>query len=454
VKVLDFGLAGQFEAGTLPAEGNLTGATLPGGTLRYMSPEQARGEALTPASDIFSFGLVLYEIATGQHAFPRDSAAEVMTAIVTEQVDAPPSVNPLLPRRLDSLILSMLAREPGARPSAEDVARTLAELQRPRESVVAVRRKKWIAAVVMLTLSTFAVWFWKYHGTAEKEPTFYQVTTLVPENRATAAAISPDAKWTAYANVDGIFLRSMRNGETEALRAPADFTVDHLAWFADGTKLVASGFSDTSYVPSVWTISAGGAPPCLLRGHARRAIPSPDGKHIAFISQDSSELWVMRSDGLEARRLVNAAGDMLPLLFWLPNGQRLGFQRHHIWAGHSMRSYQSVALTTGSIATLVRNIEMSSASMLPDGRLLYLQWDNWDFTTSRQLWEVRTDPLTGAFVERPQEIAALPGNNYTLLDLSVSADGKRAMVLRRSDENTVFVATLIDIRPASRISAG
>ena len=92
VKILDFGLAKIVNAGNTndDATSAMTrteaGATL--GTIAYMSPEQARGSAnLTAQSDQFSFGLVLYELATGRRAFPRDSAAETMTAIIREEAD-------------------------------------------------------------------------------------------------------------------------------------------------------------------------------------------------------------------------------------------------------------------------------------------------------------------------------------------------------------------------------
>jgi serine/threonine protein kinase len=68
VKVVDFGLARKVMTETT-ASGSIPAL----GTLRYMSPEQARGEPLTPASDVFSFGLVLYELMTGRHAFPATS---------------------------------------------------------------------------------------------------------------------------------------------------------------------------------------------------------------------------------------------------------------------------------------------------------------------------------------------------------------------------------------------
>lgn len=438
VKVLDFGLARRVEGEPR--------TTALGGTLRYMSPEQARGETPTPASDVFSLGLVLYELATGRHAFQRDSSAATMQAILSGRPAAPSSKNSLVPHSLDSLILRMLASDPAARPSAAEVARALYKMQAVPAS--SPGPAKWIAAVLcLLAACILFTWLWVHRATAEKPPAFYQVTTLVPENRATAAAISPDGKWMTYANVDGIFLRSMATGATKALSAPGDFTVDHLAWFANGRELVASGFSDSTNVPSVWAIFTAGAPPRLLHNNARQGIPSPDGKHVAFVNQDRSEIWVIGTDGLEPRRLVNAAGDVLPVVFWLPNGRRLGFQRFHIWPEHQARSYQSVAVATGRTAMLEPNLVMSSASMLPDGRLLYLRWDNLDNTTSHQLWEVRTDPVTGALLGKPWQIAALPGDNATLLDLTVSADGKRAMVLRRSDENTIFVGDFDEAAP-------
>ncbi len=94
---------------------------------------------------------------------------------------------------------------------------------------------KWIGVSLLLAGAGLAAWYWKNRPIAGNEPVFRQVTTLVPENRATAAAISPEGRLVAYANIDGIFVRA-KNGETTALRAPGDFVVDRLAWFANGTK--------------------------------------------------------------------------------------------------------------------------------------------------------------------------------------------------------------------------
>ena len=118
VKILDFGLA-KLLTSRSAAHGTLTDPTLtmgitdPGsvvGTVNYMSPEQALGEAnLTPQSDQFSFGLVLYELATGKRAFQRGSAPETMTAIIREDAEPLPD---RVPAPLRWIVERLLAKEP------------------------------------------------------------------------------------------------------------------------------------------------------------------------------------------------------------------------------------------------------------------------------------------------------------------------------------------------------
>jgi serine/threonine protein kinase len=132
VKILDFGLAKLAQTATGP--GDTTRAisiTNPGttvGTVNYMSPEQARGEPnLTPQSDQFSFGLVLYELASGKRAFQRPTAPETMTAIIREEAEPlPASVS----APLRWIIERCLAKEPSARfESTRDLYRDLSSLR-------------------------------------------------------------------------------------------------------------------------------------------------------------------------------------------------------------------------------------------------------------------------------------------------------------------------------------
>src|SRR6266850_1125626 len=98
------------------------------GTLRYMSPEQLRGEVAGFPSDIFALGVVLYEFVTGQHPFPSDSQIGTMQAILSNQAFSPSHLNTAIPANLEALILETLQKDPRLRPSASDVETALSEL--------------------------------------------------------------------------------------------------------------------------------------------------------------------------------------------------------------------------------------------------------------------------------------------------------------------------------------
>jgi hypothetical protein len=446
VKLLDFGLARKVTTETIAL-----GYGPPLGTLRYMSPEQARAEPLAPASDVFSLGLVLFELLAGRHAFPAASPLDTAQGILEKEAVAPSSLNPHVPARLDLLVRAMLDKQPSARPAATEVVRTLKELNSPGKTLLEVVPAvwKWGVAAILTIVVCFAAWRWKQARVPETTATFRQITTLIPENRATAAAISPDGKSAAYANVDGIFVRTIQNGDTRTLSSPGDYLVDRLAWFADGTKLVASGFSTTTNIPSIWLISTAGADPGPLRTHARGATPSADGTQVAFLSQDSSEIWVTGMQGGEPQKVVAGAGhDTFPIVFWSPDGRRLAFQRRHFDQHQYQYRYESVELATGKVSVEAPNLLMSAASALPDGRVMFLRWDNEDFTSSHGLYEMKTDLATGALQGEPRKVASLAGDDTTtLLGLSVAANGKQALTLLRSAQNSVFVGDFNQSKP-------
>ena len=131
VKVLDFGLARPFTAGAALAVGEAGELTEPGtvlGTLRYMAPEQARGEPIGSAADIFALGIVLYELATGHYPFATDSQIGILHTILAQSPVPASRLDPEIPAPLDGLIHRMLAKDPRLRPSAVEVDAVLAEL--------------------------------------------------------------------------------------------------------------------------------------------------------------------------------------------------------------------------------------------------------------------------------------------------------------------------------------
>ncbi len=123
VKVVDFGLARSAPHSNKDETDTTPGAVF--GTAAYMSPEQTRGEPLDWASDIFSLGIVLYQLATGRHPFESGTIAGVMHAIATLEPVLPSAINPAIPQQLEDLIASMLQKERLLRPNAAEILETL-----------------------------------------------------------------------------------------------------------------------------------------------------------------------------------------------------------------------------------------------------------------------------------------------------------------------------------------
>jgi len=176
-KVVDFGLAkmdvhgaaAHSDAATTLARGPLTepGETL--GTVAYMSPEQLRGELVDPRSDLFSFGLVLYEMATGRPAFTGATTSVIAAGILHTDPPAPRAIRPELPEQLESVIVKAIKKDPALRyQHASDLRADLQRLKRDggsaTSSAVAVarpmadRRRRWpIVVAVIATMTTLLV---------------------------------------------------------------------------------------------------------------------------------------------------------------------------------------------------------------------------------------------------------------------------------------------------------
>jgi serine/threonine protein kinase len=187
-KILDFGLAqvvqttvvapSSSDALTKPSSLTLPGVPL--GTLQYMSPEQARGKELDARTDIFSFGAVLYEMATGTMPFRGDTPAAIFDAILNREPAPALRLNPELPTRLDDIIQKALEKDPGLRyQHASEMRTDLQRLQRGSDPGRGVRnsdtgrgadpaargttlaRKLGVLTVVLLLLVAVGAYLWR-----------------------------------------------------------------------------------------------------------------------------------------------------------------------------------------------------------------------------------------------------------------------------------------------------
>jgi eukaryotic-like serine/threonine-protein kinase len=179
LKILDFGLARLLPTGDVVSEaatmsrGDLTATGMVLGTLGYLSPEQAAGRSADARSDLFSLGVVLYEMLTGEAPFARPSPALSLSAVLR---DPPPPLSrrrPDLPARLVQLVEACLEKEPAARPTSADVvAAELRELESSLEGAGAPAGPSWrrvaaAAASAIVVLSLAGAWIW-HRGAEER----------------------------------------------------------------------------------------------------------------------------------------------------------------------------------------------------------------------------------------------------------------------------------------------
>src|SRR6266481_2742437 len=190
-KILDFGLAkfasSEDDQGVMPNNGSLpsskglqdgwvqhppfqdifslTAAETTLGTFAYMSPEQIRKEKLDARTDLFSFGLVLYEMATGRRAFPGESAAVVHEAILQHRPSSARELRSSVPRRLNEIISKALEKDRAQRyQSAMEMREDLLRARKELRSIGGLSRN-WLAIVAsLLILGTACTLFWRHHS--------------------------------------------------------------------------------------------------------------------------------------------------------------------------------------------------------------------------------------------------------------------------------------------------
>jgi len=260
VKVLDFGLAKLGAADSDEPESTLTTLTVPeplsqpgaiAGTAAYMSPEQATGGDLDARSDIFSFGVVLYELLTGRRPFEGTSVSEVRTAVVRDAPRAPRELVPDIPEALERVVLRCLRKGPERRfQHMGDVKVELLELDETspppgpapgspaRERPGAHRRVVGAVSAVLLLAVLVAGTLWRLRVELPP-PTVVQLTS---ERWAGAGSFSPDGTQIAYASAgeDGanwdIWVKLV--GQPEARRLTSEPAAeDYPAWSPDGAQI-------------------------------------------------------------------------------------------------------------------------------------------------------------------------------------------------------------------------
>lgn len=362
-KVLDFGLAKlvpltSSEGADSTHTAFRTGSGHVMGTVTYMSPEQARGLDVDARTDIWSLGVILYELVAARHPFSGPTSSDVLAAILDRDPAPLMRFEPQTPGELQRIVtkalrkdrerryqfmkelrldLEALKEDSAIRPHTSSTATPLASSGSVPQSGSAIpigrddRRLTLLAGffvAAVLVVVAAGGWLWFTHGAQEPlatpGPTVTRLTANPTELSVTSARISPDGKYVAYSDPTGIQLRVIDTGETQRLADTRGMTV--YAWTADGTKVRAARCDQQTCTGSDLSMLGGARQPSGATWPANRWLSAtPDGSRLLTVDE-RGEVRVDFLNGDPPKTLAQGAQGW-KLARWSADGTRVYFTR-------------------------------------------------------------------------------------------------------------------------------
>ncbi len=486
-KILDFGLAklagARYETAaaggaTMDAPAHLTSPGSTVGTVAYMSPEQARGENLDHRSDLFSFGAVLYQMATGRMPFNGPTSAVIFSAIL-EKAPAPlTEANPDLPPKLEEIVLKALEKDPDLRyqtaaeirgdlkrlkrDSSSGKVQTLSAVSSGRSTSVAAaktpssgavlmaeaKRHKGtliggiIAGVLVIALAAVGIIKWATHPAPAIDPLRMTVTKVSDNGRALRAAISPDGRYVAYEFRDAnrsLRVKQLATGSDVQVVPPQPgnfgsglrFTPDGNYIYYTHTEKENPNVTDVYAVPSL-----GGNSRHVLTDVASAVAFSADGKQIAFRrwvpEKKEDQLLISNNDGSGEHFILaresgpnGLSGDPT----WSADGKLIGIPAGEL-GGEYLTSLILVSPDGKEAKRFRYKLFVISAEWVPDGSGIFL---------------VAFDPYKR---ERPQvsfqpypagDLVRVTNDFNQYEGISITANSKSLLTVQRQFFANVFV---------------
>lgn len=282
-------------------------------------------------------------------------------------------------------------------------------------------RSRWLIAVsVLLVVGSLSWYFGHLRSAAGIVET--QLTSRAPELPIEAASISPDGKYMAFADHEGLWLQVIETQAMHKLKAPEMFSVTKIAWLPNSTALMVSATTGSEKISSIWDISIFGEEPRELRDDAGQGSPSPNGTEVAFTSGDAAGIWRMKITGEEARKIVGGAeGDQFGSLVWSPDGADLVYNRTSFGAKGYENALEWRNLSTGSVAVILSDHGLGSYCARRDGTIIYSRIESSGKSRETNLWRFRIDFATGRILEDPRLLTRWSGSAS---NLSITADGR------------------------------
>jgi serine/threonine protein kinase len=435
-KILDFGLAkvaplgnsasqigsANTMSGTI-SEPHLTSPGTALGTIAYMSPEQVRAKELDARTDLFSFGAVLYEMATGMLPFRGESSGVIFNAILERAPIPPVRLNPDLPSKLEDIINRALEKDRELRyQSAKEMRSELLRLKRDTDSsrhvsavsvdvrsaapatvqpahttsssavVTVAKQHKWgftagvIAVLIVLGVAGVGVYS-LLHRPAPMPFQSFTITQITNSGRASAAAISPDGKFVLSVTNDNglqsLWLRNVPTGSDTQVIPPSPSSYRSLAFSPDGNYIYFSkarnalDTHDDLYRAPV----LGGNPQAIVRDIYSDIAFSPDGHRIAYTRSNNPEIGKYRLlaatlDGNNETVLHIGPSEDFPYhLAWSPSGSQIACSL--LQPGSALGGIDVFDLDVGKAHRIAvfDDMVVSVLSWSPDGRDIFVNYN-------------------------------------------------------------------------------
>jgi Tol biopolymer transport system component/predicted Ser/Thr protein kinase len=471
VKVLDFGLAKVREtepaftgdASTHMVEEDLTGGGRIVGTVAYMSPEQAEGKPVDQRSDIFSLGVVLHEMATGERPFKGDTEISVISAIIKDTPNAVTDSRPDLPLPFARIVKRCLVKDPQRRyQSARDLQNDLEDLKQDVDSGVmsspsgalpppaAPARRRLPRSVIFagaagLLLAVAAGAWWTFTHSRPEARTFVpdRFTRLTDAGTASLATISPDGRYVVHVKLEnrlpGLWVRQTGTTSDVRILPPADVRIKGLAFSPDGDFVFYATYPGRSGVATLYKVPVLGGPALrVLEDVDSAASFSPDGRRFSFLRGRPAEnvmmLMVAGVDGTDVRQVAAPAqpngldSDAAP---WSPDGSTIMATGHFSTKGVVRSQLVAVDASSGRVTPFGGEWSyINGTAWMPDGRSVLVAAIEKETEQSPQVWQVRWPG--GERVRLTSGVNGYEG-------ISVSADGRTISTIEGERHSNIWL---------------